>query len=839
MMTAVPFSRWATQLTSRPGRVLAAALLATLALVPLLLRLRIDSDVVDLFPQTSAEAQAFARFSRAFVAEQSLIIVVEGDDPERLRKLTDEYAAALSQSRDVAEVRWRVSAATGTLLRDHLLALLTDDELQVALARLQPGAVEAQARRLRSLLSAPGGSSLAPVLTTDPLELLQLVSARLSHGLPVDARSGYFQSADGKAVMLFVRPRAPTSDYAADRRLIAEAGALAERLGARVTHDGLFRGGAQPLGPSGAAGGAERSEIIVGFTGACAFWMYYQDWLHRDMQLSTVLSGIAVLVLFGVFFRAVRALPLVALPLVIGVVWTAAAAQLLYGRINAVSLAFGTILVSIGIDVPIQLYNRLREELATSPPLPALETTVRALAGPSLTATLAPAAVFFACALSAYRGLAELGVLAGIGLILNWLAMLTIFPALLAALPHRWWARPAHASRTGGMLGALGRLAAGRPRALLIVAAVVGVAATPLAWRAHFDRRLLQQPPSMPPVRVQAELERKFGERDRALIVLVEDGDKERALERADAWLGEVDRLRRAGLARSYSSTSALFPSLATQQARRALLERGDVAAGAQRLERALEEAGFDVAPFQPFLQQLRHGAPPLTLADPAAKELGFLVRAHVHDDDGRRTVATYVYPAPGKDAAVVAALRAFAAHGPTGGVVTGAPVLEGTLLALLSRDTLKVTVASGLAVALLLGVYYRRWRPWIAVMLPLLLAWVLFAAALGALGLPLNLYNLLAVPLVIGYGIDDHIFIVHRYEAEPSAGAARVLATTGRAIVLTSLSTMAGFAGLAVARFDGLRLLGLSGALAVLLCLTAAFLVLPALLTLLYARRG
>ena len=82
------------------------------------------------------------------------------------------------------------------------------------------------------------------------------------------------------------------------------------------------------------------------------------------MQLSTVLSGVAVLVLFGLFFRAVRALPLVALPLVIGVVWTAAAAQLLYGRINAVSLAFGTILVSIGIDVPIQLYNRLREELA-------------------------------------------------------------------------------------------------------------------------------------------------------------------------------------------------------------------------------------------------------------------------------------------------------------------------------------------------------------------------------------------------------------------------------------------------------------------------------------------
>jgi hypothetical protein len=57
----VASSRWANLLTTRPGRVLALALVATLALVPLLLRLRIDSEVVDLFPQHSVEAQALGR----------------------------------------------------------------------------------------------------------------------------------------------------------------------------------------------------------------------------------------------------------------------------------------------------------------------------------------------------------------------------------------------------------------------------------------------------------------------------------------------------------------------------------------------------------------------------------------------------------------------------------------------------------------------------------------------------------------------------------------------------------------------------------------------------------
>src|SRR5262249_19166721 len=106
-----------------------------------------------------------------------------------------------------------------------------------------------------------------------------------------------------------------------------------------------------------------------------------------------------------------------------------------------------------------------------------------------------------------------------------------------------------------------------------------------------------------------------------------------------------------------------------------------------------------------------------------------------------------------------------------------------------------------------------------------------------GAAGVPLNLFNLLAVPLVVGYGIDDHVFLLHRYQEEPDGGPERALASTGRAVVVTSLSTMAGVAGLAGARFDGLRLLGVSGTVAVGLCLLAAMAMLPALLALLRPR--
>ncbi|MFO0658164.1 MAG: MMPL family transporter, partial [Polyangia bacterium] len=198
--------------------------------------------------------------------------------------------------------------------------------------------------------------------------------------------------------------------------------------------------------------------------------------------------------------------------------------------------------------------------------------------------------------------------------------------------------------------------------------------------------------------------------------------------------------------------------------------------------------------------------------------------------------VALYLFaPADERITDTVARLQQIS-DGPIGGNITGMPLLEAQLRRLLERDLLHITLASLGLVTLLLAVYYRKLRPVLAVLLPLSLAWTLFGASLVLLGISIHLYNLLAVPLVIGYGIDDHIFLVHRYQT--SRDMRLSLLTAGRAVVLTTFSTVAGFMALLIAHFPGLRQFGLSGALAVLLCLVAALMVLPALLALLWPER-
>src|SRR5207302_2836749 len=135
-------------------------------------------------------------------------------------------------------------------------------------------------------------------------------------------------------------------------------------------------------------------------------------------------------------------------------------AVLLYHRFNAASLALRTLLLPTGIYLPTQLYNRLREELERLGPRDALARTVADLAGPALLATLGPTAVFLCCALSEYKGLGELGVLAAVGLLLNYAVMITVLPALLAIVPARWWMPHAARPAAGAWFAAAGRFAA-------------------------------------------------------------------------------------------------------------------------------------------------------------------------------------------------------------------------------------------------------------------------------------------------------------------------------------------------------------------------------------------
>jgi hypothetical protein len=96
---------------------------------------------------------------------------------------------------------------------------------------------------------------------------------------------------------------------------------------------------------------------------------------------------------------------------------------------------------------------------------------------------------------------------------------------------------------------------------------------------------------------------------------------------------------------------------------------------------------------------------------------------------------------------------------------------------------------------------------------------------------LQFNLANLVAVPLIIGIGVENGIHLVHRYREEGVGGPALVAGSTGQAVALFSLTTMIGFGSLMVARYYGIFSMGLLLTIAVGGVLIASLAVLPLLL--------
>jgi len=125
----------------------------------------------------------------------------------------------------------------------------------------------------------------------------------------------------------------------------------------------------------------------------------------------------------------------------------------------------------------------------------------------------------------------------------------------------------------------------------------------------------------------------------------------------------------------------------------------------------------------------------------------------------------------------------------------------------------------------------FRRVGQTLFVLLTVGLALLWLAGLFVLLGWKLNLFNLIALPLLIGMGQDDSLHIIHRYREEGPGSLRFVLRETGGAVFLTTLTTVIGFSSMLFVQHQGLRSLGLTACIGMTLCLISSVLVVPSAL--------
>ena len=162
---------------------------------------------------------------------------------------------------------------------------------------------------------------------------------------------------------------------------------------------------------------------------------------------------------------------------------------------------------------------------------------------------------------------------------------------------------------------------------------------------------------------------------------------------------------------------------------------------------------------------------------------------------------------------------------------VTGFPIVFLHVTERITSGFYWAVALGSILVLIILLIDYRDLRDVVFAAIPLAMGVVWMMGFMGLAGLSFNFANLVAIPLIIGVGIDNGVHIVHRVRLEGAEGMSVVLRHTGRAILIASLTTMIGFGSLGLASHQGLASLGKVLLLGGGSCLVTSTLVLPNIL--------
>jgi hopanoid biosynthesis associated RND transporter like protein HpnN len=546
--------------------------------------------------------------------------------------------------------------------------------------------------------------------------------------------------------------------------------------------------------------------------------------------------------------------------LLLGLVLTTGFAAVAVGTLNLISVGFAILFVGIAVDFSIQFSVRFREiRVGTKEMGEALLATGRRAGRQVLVAGVAASSGFLAFVPTSFRGVAELGLIAGAGMLIALACTLTALPALLALC------RPADEGAEVGIaaLSPVDR-AMGRVRAPVLAAfAVLFATGAVLVFRLHFDSNTLHT-------------KRQDTEAMRALLHLFDtpvtnpftidivrhDAAAAHALAAPVGRLALVDHVvdvdsfvpadQAAKLAVIADAAVILAPVLGGGGGRPvdAAGLRGAIARCLDALQPALARLpqGAPLAAIAGDLRSLR-GAPDAVLLDTNAALVRFLpaqldrlrvalgaravtladVPAEIRRDYVQPDGAARLQVVPRRavlDSAVlsrfVAEVRGVAPD--AGGAAVTIVATADTILAAFRQAALCAVVA----IAAILLAALRRPVDVGLVLAPLLLAAAMTVVVAVACGITLNYANIIALPLLLGVGVSFNVYFVMNWRAGQPP---RLASATARAVIFSALTTGTAFGSLAVSAHPGTASMGVLLLISLGCTLVASLVFVPALL--------
>ncbi len=830
--------------------------------------LGINTDTAEMLSETLPFRRNYKAFKTAFPQyDDAMLIVIDGDTPELAQDASTALAAELK--RDTNLFSFVYLPGGDSFFQKYGLMYLSPEELDDLadnLAQIQPflGRLtqDQSLRGLFSMLTA----GVNVIMEGEDLDLTPVFD-RINEAVEASNDQRYYAlswqelmlgadlTSEHQRRLVLAKPRLDYNKFLPAKTALEAVRRLAEELHLTEAHG-----------------------VKVRITGDAA--LEYEE--LRSVIRGAGIAGILALVMVGiVLFPGLGSPKLVfctLLTLIMGLIWNAAFAAFAVGHLNLISVAFAVLYIGLSVAYAIHFCLRYKELIQQSTPHSgALLQTARDIGSSLVLCSITTAFGFYAFIPTVFEGVAELGLISGTGMFISLIANLTVLPALLSLMPLSPKATEVKYDRkpwVARLLSAPTRHAI----AVRIGALVLGLGAILLLPFVTFDNNPMNlQDPESESVVTFKELLAQSRNSPWTLTVLT--ANSEDASEYADK-LSDLDSVEMSvtldklvpteqdeKLAIIEEISLILGPELmetnqsASPSPTEQLAALRDFSAtlhkftnkssdsqlsAARRLHDTLNRFLASLETQDPLTQEQRLKNLQTSLLGSLPARLGALNTSLTADrvtkddlpetlvenwvaTDGHHRVAVF----PREDLNDNVALRRFVtAVRNVAPDAIGFPVIYLEAGEAVVKAFQQAFLLALIAIAVLLLFLLRPRSDVFLVLGPLLLAGAFTGAASVLFHIPFNFANVIALPLLLGMGVDSGIHMVNRMRVAPPADGQVLQTSTARAVLYSSLTTICSFGNLALSPHRGMASMGVLLTIGIGFTLLCTLVLLPALMS-------
>jgi hypothetical protein len=764
--------------------LVAAAVLSVPAAIEIQQHLTLNTDLRRLLPTDSPSAK-WSRELQSSVGDGGVFtILFAGKDHAALRSALEAAAARVQALPEVRSVDYKYPV---DFVRRFGYLLVPSDALRKLFDTLVVWKAKASPLGLKLDEQARDPAYPKENGTDEVRAALQLFS-----NLPE-----IHQSEDGQTVGMLISGKRNTMRLGETKQLLSKLETIAHEE-------------AKARGIWGEVGGSMRNKVDV------------YNLVLSDLSISGMVAGLGILIVLALSFRSILMIPVLMLPLGIGLVWSFAMIPIVIGDLNTITSFLMMILLGMGVEFSIHLVKRFQSELEHSSVETALVETFRSTGRAIVTSGLTTSSGMFVLCVSSLRGFSEYGIISGTSMLTVVAVVLLFLPATIVLGVRLGIVKPkAEVTKGWSLLPS--------PAVSIAICALVIAAGLYAARSLRFDydfSELQTEDPSS--AQIKAEQRKVYpGSLTPGALYVAQD---------LNALDGAIDALEKV------KSTDKDSPTLGRLASLREFGPMGKEAAARRRLLGDLHEAllgrwirHVEDPTQKRAIESVRDFVPPPK--DPTLSDIPDDLRRSVEARDGSGKLIIGVYPSVerknGKNSMAFADdLRRVqmpkGVQGPTGEMMIFAEILE-----LVTKEGPRLVALTVLAIFLLV-LWDSAWSlsQTLWILMPLVGGVILTVGGMAALGWKLNFFNMVVLPNLIGMSVDSGVHYYHRW-LELKRDTREVQQELFSPLTVSMLTTVIGYAALGLAHHQGLRSIGLTAVLGLVCCWATPLFLLPGLLRL------